>query len=177
MCLFGMQANELKVYADQLPCWVPQRVVGSAFGHDPAGIELALKTGYAETYLWATEFENVHTNWRFSEPSVTVSGKQYACSEEAYHAQKPEPFDEVEWEKRKVDAMLEALRAKFRAVGASGDSLRGLLLSTHPHPLLAIKGDTFWGFDPAEGGDNMLGVLLMKIREEMAKGQEATATR
>ena len=84
MCLFGMQANELKVYADQLPCWVPQRVVGSAFGHDPAGIELALKTGYAETYLWATEFENVHTNWRFSEPSVTVSGKQYACSEEAY---------------------------------------------------------------------------------------------
>jgi predicted NAD-dependent protein-ADP-ribosyltransferase YbiA (DUF1768 family) len=106
-----------------------------------------------------------------------VSGEQYACSEEAYHAQKPEPFDEVEWEKRKVDAMLEALRAKFRAVGASGDSLRGLLLSTHPHPLLAIKGDTFWGFDPAEGGDNMLGVLLMKIREEMAKGQEATATR
>ena len=84
------------------------------------------------------------------EPSVIVSGKQYACSEHAYRAQKPKPFDQAVWDKRKVDVMLEAVLSKFRAVDASGDSLRGLLLSTHPHPLLAIKGDTFWGFNPVK---------------------------
>ena len=97
-------------------------------------------------------FENAHINWDFREPSVTVSGKKYACSEETYHAQKPKPLDEAEWDERKVDVMLGAVLHKFRAVGASGDSLKGLLLSTHPHPLLAIKGDTFWGVDPAKGG-------------------------
>ena len=54
----------------------------------------------------------------YLEPSVTVSGKQYACSEEAYHAQKPEPFGEAVWDERKVDVMLEAVSSKFRAVGA-----------------------------------------------------------
>ena len=123
----------MRVYGDQLPCWVPQRVVGSPFGYDAAVIDLALKGGYKDrSYLWATEFENVHTIWDFREPLVTVSGKQYACSEDAYHAQKPEPFDQAVWDKRKVDLMLEALLSKFRAVGARGDSLRELLLSTHP---------------------------------------------
>ena len=72
-----MQKDELRVYAGQLPCWVPQRVVASAFGYDAAGIDLALQGGYGQDrpYLWATEFENVHTNWDFREPSVTVSGK------------------------------------------------------------------------------------------------------
>ena len=97
-----------------------------------------------------------------------MSGKHYACSEDAYHAQKPEPFDQAVWDQRKVHVMLEAVLSKFRAVGASGDSLRELLLSTHPHPLLAIKGDTFWGFNPAKAGEDMLGVLLMRIREDMA---------
>ena len=165
-----MQKDQLRVYAGQLPCWVPQRVVASAFGYDAAGIDLALQGGYGQDrpYLWATEFENVHTNWDFREPSVTVFGKHYACSEDAYHAQKPEPFDQAVWDKRKVHVMLEAVLSKFRAVGATGDSLRELLLSTHPHPLLGIKGDTFWGFNPAKGGENMLGVLLMRIREDMA---------
>ena len=168
-----MQKEELRVYADQLPCWVPQRVVGSAFGYQAAGIDLALERGYGQDrpYLW--EIENVHTNFDFQEPSVMVSGKQYACSEDAYHAQKPEPFDETVWDKCKVNVMQEAVLSKFRAVGASGDSLRELLLSTHPHPLLAIKGDTFWGFHPAKGGENMLGVLLMRIREDMASAMWA----
>ena len=149
--------------------------MGSAFGYQAAGIDLALKGGYGQDrpYLWATEFENVHTNFDFQEPSVMVSGKQYACSEDAYHAQKPEPFDETVWDKCKVNVMQEAVLSKFQAVGATGDSLRELLLSTHPHPLLAIKGDTFWGFHPAKGGENMLGVLLMRIREDMASAMWA----
>ena len=161
------QVKQLRAYVDQLPCWVPQRVVCLALGFDFTGIETALSTLAPDRgpFVWATEFENVHTMWRFTEPSVTVCGKQYACSEQAYHAQKPKPFDDNAWGARRVDVMREAVRSKFQAKGASGDSLRALLLSTHPHPLLSIKGDTFWGFDPKKGGQNMLAVLLMELRE------------
>ena len=93
--------------------------------------------------------------------------------------QKPEPFDEVVWGESKEAVMREAVRSKFQAAGASGESLRGLLLSTHPHPLLGIKGDTFWGFNSGGGGDNILGVLLVQFCEEVVGGfgggQQTTA--
>ena len=46
-------------------------------------------------------------------------------------------------------------------------------MSTHPHPLLSIKPDTFWGFDARKGGENMLAKLLMELRSEMVKKVDA----
>ena len=57
----------------------------------------------------------------------------------------------------------QAVRAKF---GASGE-LRALLVATHPHPLLSLKGDKVWGFDPFGGGENLLARLTEEVRAEL----------
>ena len=100
-------------------------------------------------YLWATEFENVHTLWSYREPCINVAGIWYTCLESYYHAQKPHPYDDAQWRKQRVQVMRKGVRAKV----AADPQLRALLLSTHPHPLLALKGDRFWGFDAKRGGE------------------------
>jgi ribA/ribD-fused uncharacterized protein len=69
-----------------------------------------------------------------------------------------------DWEKVKDDIMLDALRAKF----TQNKELREILLGTGNAILIEhTKNDNYW----ADGGDgtgkNMLGVLLMKVREEL----------
>ncbi len=58
---------------------------------------------------------------------------------------------------------MRGLRLKFAACADA----RALLISTWPHPLLSIKCDTFWGFDPVAGGSNALAKLLMQLRDEL----------
>ena len=61
--------------------------------------------------------------------------------------------------------MRTAIRQKF----LHHAQLKKLLVSTHPHPLLSIKADRFWGFDARKGGENMLAKLLMELRSEIIK--------
>jgi ribA/ribD-fused uncharacterized protein len=68
------------------------------------------------------------------------------------------------WEKRKKDVMKEAIEAKF----TQHASLQTLLLSTYPHTLRQIKPtDSYWGTGPDGKGQNMLGVLLMELRDRL----------
>jgi ribA/ribD-fused uncharacterized protein len=69
-----------------------------------------------------------------------------------------------DWENVKDDIMLKALRAKF----TQHTVLKNLLLSTGDSILVEhTKNDKYW----ADGGDgsglNMLGKLLMKVRDEL----------
>ena len=153
----------LAPYAPHLPAWVPQRKVAEALGHTTDGITNALASLGGKPYVWATEFENVHSFWRFAEPTLRIDGVVYTCSEQYYHAQKPTPFDDATWEAQRVDVMRRALRAK---VTASAE-VRQLLLATGDHPLLSIKADRVWGFDPRRGGENMLARLLEELRQEL----------
>ena len=68
-----------------------------------------------------------------------------------------------DWDNLKVGIMEEILRCKF-----SDELLQQQLLETHPQELIEVNywGDTFWGVHN-EVGENNLGKLLMKIREEM----------
>lgn len=72
----------------------------------------------------------------------------------------------VDWEKNKVKAMEKILRMKFR----KQSKMRRLLRETGDVPLMYINywHDTFWGCctctQHKRTGENMLGVLLMKIR-------------
>ena len=50
---------------------------------------------------------------------------------------------------------------------------RALLLASHPHRLLSVKPDEFWGFHPQRGGQNMLAVLLMQLRESYVSAAAA----
>ena len=134
----------------------------------------------------------VHQHWRYDEPRIEVDGVQCAgcCSandisfalneyfrykdtEAFYHSQKPQPFDDEAWKARREEVMMRGLRLKFAACADA----RALLTSTWPHPLLSIKCDTFWGFDPVSGGSNALAKLLMQLRDELMAASAATPAR
>ena len=69
----------------------------------------------------------------------------------------------TDWEDIKVEMMEYTLRAKF-----SDPDLQDMLLSTGDAILIEGNNwdDTYWG--ACEGvGQNMLGVLLMKVRDEL----------
>jgi ribA/ribD-fused uncharacterized protein len=72
------------------------------------------------------------------------------------------------WDARKEDVMLAALRSKF----AQHARLRALLLSTGDAPLVERPAgrfsDRFWGCGGAGTGENRHGVLLMRVRAELA---------
>ncbi len=157
-----LDALGLGSLARDLPGWAPHEVIASALGFGTRGIETALSLTGGRPYVWATEFENVHSFWTFNEEPVVVDGARHACIETYYHAQKPRPFDAQAWDSRRVDVMRAGLQVKF----ARAD-LRALLLATQDHPLVAIKPDRFWGVDARVGGENMLARLLEEIRHEI----------
>ncbi len=68
------------------------------------------------------------------------------------------------WDDIKREIMLELLREKFFE-----DPLRAKLAATRPHDLVEGNtwGDTYWGVCGGVG-ENWLGRLLMRVREEIA---------
>ena len=69
-----------------------------------------------------------------------------------------------DWEDMKEAVMREVLRAKFEHAG-----LRQLLKSTHPHPLVSVKPDAYWGTGLDGTGRNRLGALLEELRQELLR--------
>jgi predicted NAD-dependent protein-ADP-ribosyltransferase YbiA (DUF1768 family) len=154
----GKQLGEL-----QLPCWASQRLIAAALGHHEGGINAAMASLGGKPYLWATEFENVHSLWRYNEPQISIDGCTYRCSEAYYHAQKPARFDDAVWDEVKEEVMEKAVRAKL----AADPFLEDLLRATGTHPLLSLKDDAVWGFSPTGGGQNLLAEIWMRVRAEL----------
>lgn len=73
-----------------------------------------------------------------------------------------------DWEAIKVQVMSRVLYAKF----ASHIDLREKLIATGDEELIEGNnwGDTYWGQSPLGTGDNVLGKLLMQIREHARRG-------
>ena len=124
----------------------------------------------------------------FYEAPVTYGGRTYLCNEAAFQAQKcmteeeKEPFTAMrpsdskragrrvklrpDWEQVKVGIMEEIVRAKF----TQNDDLKAKLLATGDAALEEGNtwNDTFWGVHLKNGkGQNHLGKILMKVREEL----------
>ncbi len=118
---------------------------------------------------------------------VAFEGKIYKSSEHAYMASKTEDLNIREyiaaqstpgqakkigrsiplrenWNDVRVHYMRTILKSKF-----SDQVLYEKLLSTSPHELIEGNtwGDTFWGQCPIDNGKNMLGKLLMELREDI----------
>ena len=71
-----------------------------------------------------------------------------------------------DWEEIKEDVMYQAVRAKFEAHA----DLKMLLLSTGAEEIIEnAPGDYYWGCGKDGNGKNRLGVLLMRVREELAQ--------
>jgi N-glycosidase YbiA len=69
-----------------------------------------------------------------------------------------------DWEKVKDEIMMDALRAKF----TQHKNLQEILLGTDEAILVEhTKNDFYWADGGDGSGKNMLGVLLMKLREEL----------
>ncbi|HEY8559475.1 MAG TPA: NADAR family protein [Pyrinomonadaceae bacterium] len=69
-----------------------------------------------------------------------------------------------DWETVKDDIMREALRAKF----TQNEKLKKILLETGDATLVEhTTNDSYWGDGGDGSGKNMLGKLLMELREEL----------
>ena len=127
----------------------------------------------------------------FYEAVVTYGGLTYQNNEAAFQAQKCLTEEEKvrftefgpgkskgvgrqvklrpDWEDVKTGIMEEIVRAKF----TQHPELAARLLATGEKTLVEGNtwGDTCWGVDQRTGqGENRLGLILMKIREELKEG-------
>jgi hypothetical protein len=76
-----------------------------------------------------------------------------------------------DWESVKMSVMTDAVRAKFTQHG----ELRAILLATGDAMIIEhTKNDSYWGDGGDGSGRNMLGQILMQIREELRPNSEET---
>ena len=128
----------------------------------------------------------------FSPHPVELKGKRWPTSEHYFQAQKFAGTEHEEairlkkspmiaarigrdrkkplradWDEVKDDVMREAVRAKFK----QHPDLRAILLSTGDALIVEhTQNDAYWG-DGGDGtGKNMLGLILMEVREELRAG-------
>lgn len=124
--------------------------------------------------------------------SVRYNGRMFRCSEAAYQSAKCADLNDIalftslsgpeakkagrkarmrnDWEAQKVEVMRDILSAKFRA----NAQLREMLCATKGRMLVEENfwHDNFWGDCVCErckavDGKNMLGKLLMELREQL----------
>ena len=128
---------------------------------------------------------------------ITIKGKRWPTSEHYFQGQKFENADHCEairqakspmiaarmgrdrkkklrrdWESAKGNVMREAVLAKF----TQHDELRAILLATGDAKLVEhTENDSYWGDGGDGSGKNMLGRILMEVREKLRaeSGDEA----
>ena len=169
-------------------------------GQDPAALlhpgASPLLTRYTKEYPMFTinKFRNEYDFLsNFYAAPVTWEGLTYLNAEAAFQAAKVLtdeerlPFTELpsnkakrmgrqvplrpDWEEVKTQVMEEVVRAKF----TQNPDLAARLLATGDAQLVEGNnwGDTCWGIDMRTGkGENRLGVILMKVRAELAAAQK-----
>lgn len=100
---------------------------------------------------------------------TVASGKQHVMSAPTGKAaaingkSRAYPIRE-DWNSVKEDVMMTGLRAKFTQY----PELYRLLLSTDGATLIeASPTDSYWGIGPMNTGRNRMGVLLMRLRDEL----------
>jgi N-glycosidase YbiA len=125
----------------------------------------------------------------FAEYPIIVDNKTWPTSEHYFQAMKfddkeymekirqsPKPFTAARmgrdrtkkikrgWESMRVNVMTTAVRAKF----TQHNELTQLLISTGGKKIIEhTENDDFWGDGGNGKGKNMLGIILMRIREEI----------
>ena len=110
-----------------------------------------------EHFYQSSKFANSDPTYaKVVNASKTPGGAKQLASETAH------PID-PDWEKIKLDVMMKGLRAKF-----ADKKRRAVLIGTGDAILVESSyKDQFWGKHPISGGANNLGILLMKLRDEI----------
>jgi ribA/ribD-fused uncharacterized protein len=134
----------------------------------------------------------------FAPYPVRMDGKVWPTAEHYFQAQKFEAAEQREqirktkspmiaarmgrdrkkplrrdWESVKVAIMREVVRAKF----TQHDDIRQILLSTGDATIVEhTQNDSYWGDGGDGSGKNMLGCILMEIREELRRAATNEST-
>jgi len=110
-----------------------------------------------EHYFQAKKFAGTSLEIEIANAETPTKAKQLA--KQASRLKRPD------WEGVRISIMYQALKAKF----SQHHDLRKLLLSTGNVTLIEdSEEDDFWGQNRRGQGDNVMGRLLMRVREELA---------
>lgn len=130
---------------------------GSLSNSAPFPISLDSKMWYtAEHYFQARKFHDVQVQKQIQQTR--------AASEIIWIANNPKLRVRRDWDLVKLDFMRTAVRAKFTQI----TSLKKLLINTGDAILIDHSEEDLYWSDGGDGsGRNMLGVVLMEIRDEL----------
>lgn len=113
-----------------------------------------------EYFTKCTSLQSIEYNRARIESSISASVDGGA------HVSAPNGYTPAEWNAVKVSIMKSLLEQKFDA--KKNPELRARLLATDTKHLEEMNwwGDTFWGTNKEGKGENMLGKLLMEVRDK-----------
>lgn len=116
-----------------------------------------------DAYQFGKPLDGMTAEWLISAP------KPHLCAMAAHGLL---AFDITpHWQEMKVDRMRDVLRAKF----GQHEDLKQNLIDTGDAVLIEdSKTDAFWGIGKKRNGKNMLGILLMQVREELKNAKTQT---
>lgn len=113
--------------------------------------------------VWPTT-EHYFQAMKFDDPKLRKRIRTAAGPGEAARKGRRFPDLRDDWEDVKEEVMMNALRAKF----TQHDKCRRILLGTGDAELVEhTKNDVYWADGGDGSGKNRLGVLLMRLREEL----------
>lgn len=142
--------------------WKTKEPFGEFSNFYPITINVDLKDYKSvEHFYQSKKFEG--TEW---EEHIRSQDKAFEAAREGRRKDLPLRKD---WNEVKLLVMKRALSAKFKKI----DCLKNLLLSTGNTELVEYsKKDYFWGRNEDGAGFNMLGKMLMELREEIKIEEE-----
>ncbi|KND51145.1 MAG: hypothetical protein ABA06_02410 [Parcubacteria bacterium C7867-001] len=119
--------------------------------------------------LWMTS-EHAYQAAKFSSPHLKRIIQQARSAHDAkLIAHANEQYKREDWESIKITVMEEICRAKLQ----QHEFIRRRLLETGTREIIEDSHkDSFWGWGPDQKGQNMLGKIWMKLREELVLYQE-----
>ena len=119
---------------------------------------------FLESKMWYTAEHYFQTQKFYDETVQKEILRTRSAVEVIRIASSPKLRVRRDWYKVKVDFMLTAVRAKFTQI----PDLKKLLLNTGDAVLIEhTADDSYWGDGGDGSGKNMLGMILMDIRDEL----------
>ena len=130
----------------------------------PHGFELDGK-------YWPTS-EHYYQSKKFAETEIQEEIRQAKTPHDAYKIRKDKSKKiRQDWEEVKVDIMRKVVLRKFE----THPKIQRILLSTGDEDIVENSPtDYFWGCGADGTGKNMLGKILMEVREQLRKSKRTT---
>jgi len=114
--------------------------------------------------LWPTS-EHAYQAQKFTDKNIVDEILKAGSSYDAFKIARAHEQDiRADWQSIRVDVMEKIVRAKLE----QHEYIRKMLLETGTREIIEDSPlDSFWGWGPNKDGENQLGKIWMKLREEI----------